>query len=319
MYNSLSHKTKQFFSLIVKLSIVIGSGYFIYLKLVENEQLKFSVFYVNLKENNVFTLKNCSILIIYTTFNWFFEICKWQLLISFIHKYSFKKALIQSLASLTTSLITPNRIGEYGAKAIYYEKKQRNQILGLNLVGNFYQLLMTLVFGSIGFSYFIFQHKIRIDFYQNFKVILLLFFVLTILFFIAKQVNSINSLYKKTKAFTSKISIPLNLKVCLFSFLRFVTFSHQFYFLLLIFKIDISYFDALSAITSVYLIASVLPMLPLFDLILKGTIAVWVFSFFHIEPVIILSITSIMWILNFVLPAIIGSYFVLTFKSNFIK
>lgn len=319
MYNSLSHKTKQFFSLIIKLSIVIGCGYFIYLKLIENEQLEFSVFYINLIENNLFNLKNSSILLIFTTFNWFFEISKWHLLISFINKYSFKKALIQSLASLTTSLITPNRIGEYGAKALYFEKKYRKQILGLNLVGNFYQLLMTLIFGSIGFIYFVFKHKIGINFYQICKVILVGFFVITTLFFIAKYHNHSNSFYKKIRTFTKKISKPLNLKICLFSFLRFVTFSHQFYFLMLIFKIDISYLDALSAITSVYLIASVLPMLSLFDFVLKGTVAIWVFSFFNIEPVNVLSITSIMWILNFVLPAIIGSYFVLTFKPNFIK
>ena len=319
MYNSLSHKTKQFFSLIIKLSIVIGCGYLIYLKLIENEQLKFSVFYINLIENNVFTLKNCSILIIFTTFNWFFEISKWHLLISFMNKYSFKKALIQSLASLTTSLITPNRIGEYGAKALYFEKKQRNQILGLNLVGNFYQLLMTLIFGIIGFSYFVFQHKIGIEFYQIFKVILFGFFVSIALFFIAKYFNYSNSFYKKIRTFIKKISTRLNLKVCLYSFLRFVTFSHQFYFLLLIFKIDISYFEALSAITSIYLIASFIPMLSLFDVVLKGTVAVFIFSFYNIQPIIILSITSIMWILNFVLPAIIGSYFVLTFKPNFVK
>ena len=319
MYNSLSYKTKQFFSLIIKLSIVIGCGYFIYLRLMENEQLKFSVFYLNLIENNVFTLKNCSILIIFTTFNWFFEISKWHLLISFINKYSFKKALIQSLASLTTSLITPNRIGEYGAKALCFETKQRNQVLGLNLVGNFYQLLMTFIFGIIGFSYFIYQHKIGIDFYQIFKVILLCFSVITVFFFITKYFNHSNSFFEKARTFTKKISLRLNLKVCLFSFLRFVTFSHQFYFLLLIFKIDISYFNALSAITSVYLIASVVPMLSMFDFVLKGTVAIWIFSFYNVQPIIILSITSIMWLLNFVLPAIIGSYFVLTFKPNFVK
>ena len=319
MYNSLSHKTKQFFSLIIKLSIVIGCGYFIYLKLIENEQLKFSVFYQNLIKNNVFTLKNSVILLLFTFFNWFFEISKWHSLISSISKYSFKKASIQSFASLTTSLITPNRIGEYGAKALYFEKKQRNQILGLNLVGNFYQMLMTLIFGVIGFSYFVFQHKIEIDFQQIIIVLLIWILLMIALSFAVKYFNFSKSYFEKTRIFIKKISLNLNIKVGLFSFLRFVIFSHQFYFLLLIFKIDISYFDVISAITSVYLIASIIPMLSLFDAVLKGTVAIWVFSFYNLEPLTILSITSIMWILNFVLPAIIGSYFVLTFKPNFVK
>jgi len=56
-----------------------------------------------------------------------FEILKWQNLVSFYQKIvsfyqkiTFKSALIQSLSSLTASLITPNRIGEYGVKALYF-------------------------------------------------------------------------------------------------------------------------------------------------------------------------------------------------------
>ncbi|WP_232457037.1 hypothetical protein [Polaribacter sp. SA4-12] len=305
--------------MIIKLSIVIGCGYFIYQKLIENEQLQFAFFYQNLIENNVFTLKNSVILLLFTFFNWFFEISKWHSLISSIGNYSFKKASIQSFASLTTSLITPNRIGEYGAKALYFEKKQRKQILGLNLVGNFYQLLMTLIFGVSGFSYFVFQHKIEIDFQQILSVLLIGTFVIIAFFFAMKYFNFSNSYFEKTRVFIKEIPQNINIKVGLFSFLRFVIFSHQFYFLLLIFKVDVSYFDAISAITSVYLIASIIPMLSLFDVVLKGTVAIWVFSFYNIEPLTILSITSIMWILNFVLPAFIGSYFVLTFKPNFVK
>ncbi|WP_290247627.1 hypothetical protein [Polaribacter sejongensis] len=287
--------------------------------MIENEQLKFAVFYQNLIENNVFTFKNNVILLLFTFFNWFFEISKWHSLISSISNYSLKKASVQSFASLTTSLITPNRIGEYGAKALYFEKNQRNKILGLNLVGNFYQMLMTLIFGVIGFSYFVFQQNVEIDFKQIIIVLLIGVLVITALFFAAKHFKLSKSYFKKTRAFIKEIPQKINIKVSLFSFLRFVIFSHQFYLLLLIFKVDISYFDAISAITSVYLIASIIPMLSLFDVVLKGTVAIWIFSFFYTEPLTILSITSIMWILNFVLPAIIGSYFVLTFKPNFTK
>ena len=319
MDDSLTYKTKKIFWLPIKLSIVIGCGYFIYYKLVENQEFFFIDFYEKLSKKGLFSTKKILLISFLSFFNWFLEILKWQKLASFCKKTTLKEAAIQSLASLTASLITPNRIGEYGAKALYFETKQRNQVLGLNLVGNFYQLLMTFIFGIIGFSYFVFQHKIGIDFYQIFKVILLCFSVITVFFFITKYFNHSNSFFEKARTFTKKISLRLNLKVCLFSFLRFVTFSHQFYILLLIFKIDISYFNALSAITSVYLIASVVPVLSMFDFVLKGTVAIWIFSFYNVQPIIILSITSIMWLLNFVLPAIIGSYFVLTFKPNFVK
>ncbi len=319
MYNSLSYKSKQFFWLIIKLSIVIGCGYFIYIKLIENEQLKFAVFYQNLTKNNIFTLKNSIFLLLFTFLNWTLEILKWKYLVGYVKNISFLEASKQSLASLTTSLITPNRIGEYGAKALYFEKKHRKQILGLNLVGNFYQMLITLFFGIIGFSYFVFKHSVTINLTQFFSILLIGICIIVALFFLIRRFNFKGFSFEKVRNFIKKIPASLNRKVALISLLRFVVFSHQFYFLLLIFNVDISYIDAISAISSVYLIASTIPMLSLFDVVLKGSVAIWVFHFFNIEALIILSTTTLMWILNFVLPAIIGSYFVLTFKPNFTK
>ncbi len=319
MYNSLSYKSKQFFWLIIKLLIVIGCGYFIYIKLIENEELKFSVFYQNLIINDVFSTKNILFILIFTLLNWVLEIHKWKVLASFTKKNSLVSATIQSLASLTVSLITPNRIGEYGAKALYFEKKDRKQIVGLNLIGNFYQMFMTVFFGIIGFSYFVFNHKIELNFYQFIKGLFLGILIVLIFFLIAKFYNFKGSYLERMIFFLKKIPLNLKLKVGALSFLRFVVFSHQLYFLLVIFKVDVSYIDAISAICSVYLIASVIPMLSLFDFVLKGSVAVWVFSFFTIHTLTILSITSLMWIFNFVFPTIIGSYFVLTFKPNLAK
>ncbi len=317
MYYSLPYKTKQFFWLAIKLAIVIGCGYFIYQKIAENNHLEFSVFYQKLIKNNVFSLKNLIFLFILSFFNHFIEILKWKTLVSFREKISFLNATKQSLASLTTSLITPNRIGEYGAKALYYTKSLRKQIVGLNLVGNFYQMLMTLVIGIIGFCYFVWQHNVSIDFHRVLKGLLLSLFVVSAFFFGAKHFRYRGYGTEKPRKFIRKIPLDLNTKTALYSFLRYIIFSHQFYFLLIVFNIDVSYVNAISAICSIYFIASIVPMLSLFDVVLKGTVAVWIFSYLNIDPITILSITTLMWVLNFVLPAIVGSYFVLTFKPIF--
>ena len=140
-------------------------------------------------------------------------------------------------------------------KQCIFDKPIRKQILGLNLVGNFYQMLMTILFGIIGFSYFVFQHKVTIDFHRIFKGLLLGLFIIVAFFFGAKHFNYRGYSAQKAREFIKQISLKLNLEIALLSFLRFAVFSHQFYFLVLIFKVDISYIDALSAITSVYFIA----------------------------------------------------------------
>jgi len=319
MYQSLPYKTKQFFFTAIKLSIVIGCGYFIYTKLAQNNQLHFSDFWENLIKNRLFLTKNIVFLSLFTLFNWFFEILKWQTLASFIREISFFEAAKQSLSSLTTSLITPNRIGEYGAKALYFDKHQRKKVMGLNLVGNFYQLIMTLFLGLIGFSFFYVQHDIHISYRRFFRVFILGFFLISAFFFGAKRFKYSGYFAEKARNNIKKIPKALNRKVAFYSLLRYVIFSHQFYFLLMLFHVDISYINAMSAITSIYFIASIVPMLSLFDVVLKGTVAVWVFSFFQVNELTILSIISIMWIFNFVFPAILGSYFVLTFKTTFAK
>lgn len=118
------------------------------------------------------------------------------------------------------------------------------------------------------------------------------------------------------RAYLIGITTKQHFKISAIATLKYVVFSHQFYFLLSLFKLNISYAAALSAISSVYLISAIIPMLSLFDAIIKGTIAVYIFSYFKIDSVVILSITTLMWLLNFAIPAIIGSYFVLLFKPN---
>ena len=152
----LPYKTKQFFFVLIKLSIVVGAFYFIYHKIANNSALRFTDFVDFLAKNDAFSLKNIFFLVFLSIFNWFFEILKWKNLVGFIKKISIKNALEQSLGALTASLFTPNRIGEYGAKALYFKKSIRKHIVTMNLVGNLSQLAVTIVFGIVGCSYLFF-------------------------------------------------------------------------------------------------------------------------------------------------------------------
>ena len=75
-----------------------------------------------------------------------------------------------------------------------------------------------------------------------------------------------------------------------------------------------SYIKAMIIITSMYLLASVVPSISIFDVVIKGSVAVFLFSYAEVNELIVLSVSTIMWLLNFVLPSLFGSYFVLNFK-----
>ncbi|WP_372795672.1 lysylphosphatidylglycerol synthase domain-containing protein, partial [Lutibacter sp.] len=154
MYN-ISHKYKRFLFLLLKLALVFGAFYFIYKKLASNQLLSFTQLQDQL--SLLFSKNNWILifLLLFTDVNWLLEIYKWKLLASVEKKITFFEAYQQSLASLTASLITPNRIGEYGAKALYFKKKSRKKIVLLNFIGNMSQLTATTFFGLIGLLFLI--------------------------------------------------------------------------------------------------------------------------------------------------------------------
>ncbi len=316
MMYSLPYKTKQFFFVLIKISIVVVAFYFIYRKLTTNSELQFSVFIDFLIKKDVFSTKNIIILIFLSFFNWFFEILKWKNLVTPIKQITFKNATEQSLGSLTASLFTPNRIGEYGAKAIYYNASYRKRIMLINLISNLLQMSITLLLGVIGLSIFIYNYNININLNKLFIILLIsLILIIIITFGIRKSKRTIKGIsFKKIKDFIS--DFPKNRIVLgwLFSLLRYAIFSFQFYFLLVIFKTETTYFNAMTGITAMYLLASIIPSIFIFDVVIKGSIAVYLFTFLDINELTILSIITIMWLLNFVLPSIIGSYYVLNFK-----
>lgn len=258
------------------------------------------------------------IILSFTFFNWFFEILKWRNLVSIIQNISFSQALKQSLGSLTGSLFTPNRIGEYGVKAYYFSKNKRKKVVLLNLISNLSQMFITTLFGLLGFVFIMQNFEVNLPVFRSRGLI----YYLTIIFvsffggryFISKKTRGFY--WNKILLFIKDISKIIFIKTIAFSTFRYLIFSHQFYYLLLIFGVQMDYLTLIMLIFAMYLIASIIPSLPMFDWLIKGSVAVFVFGLIDVNELVVVSITSLMWIFNFSLPSIIGSYFILNFKSN---
>ena len=236
MYNSLPYKTKQFLFFLVKLAIVFGAFYFIYNKTLHNEHVSFQEFILQLETAVFNNSSSIFILLSFTLANWFFEIIKWKTLVSTIKTISFFEALQQSLGSLTASLFTPNRIGEYGAKAIYFQKGNRRKIMLLNLLSNMMQMTTTILFGTIGLIYFFTYFEVDIEFNRFRKLAYILAIILAfVLTGSLKGYRKIRGFYiNKIIDFDKRLSLKIHMKNGLFSIVRYLIFSHQFYFLLIL-------------------------------------------------------------------------------------
>lgn len=307
---SVSHKTKQFLVLIVKLLIVGGAFYFIYNQITENPKLNWSEFCRMLV--NIASFKNIILILFLSFLNRFLEIVKWQNLVQVIHEISIGEATKQVLGALTASFFTPNGIGEYAGKALFFEKTKAKKVVFLNLICNGIQMILSTVFGVFGLLYF----NTTFNVISTLTVSIL--FGITILVsgivFVSKKISikgySIEKLIHKINAIPKSI----HQKNILLGIGRYLVFSHQYYFLFLLFDVQTPYLLIMAAITSVYLLASVLPTFQFLDFAVKGSIAVYFFHLLGVNELIVVFVSTLMWFLNTVIPVLFGSYFVLNFK-----
>jgi len=316
MYNI----SQKYFSRLVffaKILIIAGAYYIISEKILDNGHINTHLLREQFSTFEFLAYPFILLLVLLSLANWVLEILKWQSLVQFVKPISFSKATSQSLSSLTASLMTPNRIGEYGAKAIYYPKSERAKIMLLNFLGNFTQMGVTVFFGSFGLL-------LLWKYLPSFSLpsSTLIWYGIALILLIAGTVllkKKWEGWYHTLKNKFLKIPYKIHSRTGIYSILRYLVFSHQFYFFLLFFGVDIEYSTAMPIIFSMYFISSIIPGFVIFDWLVKGSVAIYLFGLFGVNEIIVLSITSLMWILNFAIPSIAGMIFVLTFDGSSLK
>lgn len=303
---SISHKAKQLLVLLIKLLIVGCAFYFIYDQLANNDQLNWVLFLEKFNKNK--SVLGIAFLLLLSLMNRFFEILKWQNLVSFIKKISLFEATNQVLSALTAGLFTPNGVGEYAGKALFFEKAQTKNIIFLNLICNGVQVLVSLLFGIIGLFY--------LGYFKWDLILIATLIGLLTLGFTLKKVDIKGYSIEKIVHKLNEIPRTIHQKNFYLAVCRYLVFSHQYYFLFLAFDVQLPYFTLMAAIASVYFLASSLPTFQFLDFAVKGSVALYFFGILGVNEWIVVFISTIIWFLNLVLPAVIGSYFVLVFKHK---
>ena len=303
---SIPHKAKQFAVFIIKLLIVSAAFYFIYDQLANNDKLDWKKFIALVKEKQ--SVFGILFLLSFSVANRFLEILKWQNLVAVIQPISIGESTKQVLGALTAGIFTPNGLGEYAGKALYFEKIKTKKIIFLNLICNGIQMILTVIFGTVGL--WILGYELWV------LGILLLAFGFWLLAFLSKTIKiksySIEKLLDKIK----EIPKSIHQKNCLLAICRYLVFSHQYYFLFLAFDVDLPYITLMASIATVYFLASSLPSFQFLDFAVKGSVAVFFFAKLGVNEWIVVFISTLMWFLNVVLPVVIGSYFVIKFKPK---
>ncbi|GAA0872456.1 lysylphosphatidylglycerol synthase domain-containing protein [Gangjinia marincola] len=303
----LKRKTTQFFFGAIKLLIAIGVISFVFFRVSEQE---ISVDSILNQLDTTSTISGLFLtgILLFTVLNWMLEIKKWQLLSGIVQSYSFAQTAFIALVGHAAAIITPLKAGEYTAKAYYADAGHRKKISFLTFYGNVQQMGATLIFGAIGcgiFTYYFYYEYLA-------YVVLAICALLAVLWGLKHVIWNIAAAFKHFSVDRIRLFLkttPRNIKknTLHLSLLRYLVFAHQFYFLLLIFQVELPYLLVMSGIFLTYLISSITPILSMFDIVLKVGIAISIFTFMGAEELAVLCATTLMWGLNFILPAIVGS------------
>jgi hypothetical protein len=183
------------------------------------------------------------------------------------------------------------------------------------IVGSYSQVLITLVFGIFAFflSKPIFVSGFQINSFELNILFLVFTLVLIILFFnislLSNLVERFGFSEKFQKVFNSlKLYSKTDLsKILALSFFRYLVFALQFVLVVLFFDIDITVINILLGLAQFYLVLLIIPTISIAEPGIRGIVAMAVFSQYTSNVEMIIISISVLWLINIVVPALLGS------------
>jgi uncharacterized membrane protein YbhN (UPF0104 family) len=318
----LTKQQKKILSHTIKASILVLAIVFIYYKLTDNTNLKNFIELVN-ELSSLEVWITITIIFILMLANWFLECLKWKFLIHKIEPISIKKSIESVFCGLTWAVFTPNRIGEYGGRIFFLSSRKRLQGVVAMSVGQIAQMVITNVAGALAFLWFIYNYVINDLWVFVFLSLLISIFCIGIIVFYF-NIHWMNNLLmsikflRRYKAFLSvltRYSLTELSKVMLYSVSRFVVFTIQYLLIINLLVPEIHFIHASLLVFILFFVQSALPSLDLLDIGVRSMTATYFFSFVTEQEIAIMAATALIWLVNLIIPAIMGSFFV--FKLNF--
>ena len=226
-------------------------------------------------------------------------------------------------------MLTPNRIGEYGGRILFLKEANRIKAISLNITSSISQLLVTMVMGCGGLLYLRFFSQtsgnalsVLPDFWGNVliyfsitgTVLLFLFYIR--LAWLVRLIEMVPAFTKAVKHITvlDEFSARQLLTILLLSLLRYLVFVLQYILLLYLLQVNIDTVQCFWLITIFYLLMAVAPTIGFLELPLRAKASMELMKLYSTNTLGIETAALAIWLINLVIPALIGSILILGIK-----
>ena len=258
---------------------------------------------------------------------WGIEVVKWKRMFSRSFDMSWLDAFRAVFSGLAISMITPNRVGEFAGRILYLPAGLRIKGTAFTFISNLAQLLVTLVAGCLTLVFAGGAFKAMLEPAGLSAVITLLYWLtpvmtvlICLLFFTGSRWMGKLMQIRMLSRYSSQIGIidSLSLQtltlILILSVSRYVLFIAQ-YGILLTVSGEMPNMLALSlSVAMMFLWLAIVPTLSVAELGIRWQFAYWLFTPVLVNyPVILFAVTAV-WVINFILPAVIGSIILFFYK-----
>lgn len=315
-------KSKQLINILLKAIIGFGSFAIIYWR-IKNDFTPENSIIIKEALFNVSSLLLILLSFILFPVNWAIESYKWKLITAQTEAISFKTATRSVYAAVCIGNLAPGRATEFLAKIHFFKTENKLTVTVLHFVNGMFQLSITIFFGMLALfirsvtsneaGSALHVASITLSVLVMLVFVLILFNINRFVGWMYKRFNRDNYEELKPIVWTKKLLVQL----FGFSIIRFWVFTFQFVLLLFVFKSHVNYVQLFTSIFIYFLFTTIIPMFSLIEAAVRAAIALIVFSDFGVSNSALTIVAILLWLINIVMPSIVGYMVLLKENLNF--
>jgi hypothetical protein len=220
-------------------------------------------------------------------------------------------------------------MGEYMGRILYVKEGHRTQAIALTIACSMAQLMTTLVIGLGGICYVSlaphrpligpFHLQLALDILL--AIILVLLASLTFIYFGLSRVVDLLMRLPPARKYKAYINVLENFDtrslvwILFLSFGRYLVFMAQYCLVFPIFGMNASFWQVIGGMSVVFLVMAVVPTVTfLTELGLRWEASIQVLELYSAYTVGIFAASFAIWLINLIIPALIGSVLIVSIK-----
>lgn len=259
------------------------------------------------------------LLLFFLIINMGIEVVKWNTILNPDIQLTKKESISSVLVGYTIGFLMPNRVGAFLGRILFLYPEKRYEGSVKSIYNSLSQLLITLLTGFVSVLYIsIFTD---VPYFDLFSVVLFLpvLVLLHFIYFLPRiPIRFLRKFFsdKLKHALDAIDQVPFDkrLQVYVLSFLRYLVFVVQFLLALYIFEVEISFNEAVVGIMLTFLLTSMVPVFFFGKILIRESVAIFVFSIWKCGEVQIFYATTLIWLVNLVIPSLTGAFILLIHK-----